>query len=127
MALPERFSLTINQGETLKRWFAVRLPNGTVANLPTQGSGYTIGRLYVRNAYGGDLLLALTTTNGGIVLGLMTDSQGQQWSGYIYAPASATAALTPWGNGVYDFEISDGSDVIRVAQGDARLSREATT
>jgi hypothetical protein len=125
MALPERFELIVDQGATLKHWFAIKKPDGTIADLPNEGGGYSTGWLRVRSEYSGTLVLDLTTDNGGVVLGLMMDAQGQLWSGYVYAPASATAVLTPWGDGVFDLDISDGSDVIRIMTGPARLRREA--
>jgi hypothetical protein len=55
------------------------------------------------------------------------DANGTEWSGYINMSAASTAALEDWGDGVYDFEVDNGSDVIRVMQGTAVLSPEATT
>ena len=124
--LPNYAALTVQQGATFKFWFALRLPNGTIVDPTTTGSGYTIGRMQVRDKAGGTLLLDLNTTNGGVSLGLVTDADGRQWSGYLYASAAATAALVPWGDGVYDLEISDGVDVIRVLQGPCVLSPEVT-
>ena len=124
MALPERYSLTIEQGATLKIWWALKYPDGTIADLGT--AGYTTGRLTVRPDYGEDAVLSLTTDNGGVVISYETDADGRQWSGYLYASATATAALTEWGEGIYDLEISNGTDVIRVMQGPATLSPEAT-
>ncbi len=125
--MTEDYTLTIEQGSTLKVWWALELLNGSVADLPAIGTGYTVGRLTVRDRYGGAELLSLTTANGGIVLGLMTDTDGAQWSGYLYASATATAALVPWGDAVYDLEISDGSDVVKPFRGVAILVPETTT
>jgi len=124
MALPERYDLTINQGATLKRWFRLTYDTGAIVNLTT--AGYTIGRLTVRDVYGGAVQLALTTANGGIDLAYQADANGVYWSGNIYASPSATAALVDWGDGDYDLEIDSGSDVIRVMQGVAVLSPEAS-
>jgi hypothetical protein len=127
MALPQRYDLTIQQGASLKRWWALRYPDGTIVDLTAEG--YTIGRLQVRDAYageGGELLLNLTTDNGGVVIDYQADADGTFWSGYLFASATATAALVDWGEGVFDFEISNGSDVIRVMQGVATLSPEST-
>lgn len=125
--LPNTHPLVIQQGATFKFWFALRLPDGSVANPTT--SGYTIARLQVRDkaaSDGGTVLLSLTTDNGGIALGALTDAEGRTWSGYLYASAAATAALVPWGDGVYDLELSDGSDVIRLMEGVAILSPEVS-
>lgn len=124
--LPNYHALTIFQGMTFKHWIALRLPDGTIVDPTTTGGGYTIGRMQVRDKAGGTLLLDLSTDNGGVSLGLTTDADGRQWSAYLFASASATAALTEWGEGQYDFEISDGFDVIRVLQGPCTLSPEIT-
>ena len=124
MTLPERYALTIDQGASLKRWFALKYPDGTIVDLVT--AGYTIGRLTVRPAYDDDPVLSLTTDNGGVVLDYQADADGTYWSGYLFASATATAALTEFGEGVFDLEISNGTDVIRVMQGPATLSPEAT-
>ncbi len=125
MSLPQRFDLTLYQGSTMKRWFALRYPDGTIVNLaPT---GYTTGRLTVRNVYGGDQILSLTTANGGIDLTYQADANGAFWTGSIFASAATTAIIQDFGHGVYDFEISNGSDVIRVMQGVATLQPEAST
>ena len=127
MALPQRYTLTIHRGATLKRWFALRYPDGAIADPTTAGDGYTDGRLVVRDTYSGSELLNLTTENGGVTLGLLTDAEGRQWSGFLFASAAATATLVDWGDGVFTFEIGNGSDVIRVAEGVAILSPETTT
>ncbi|MDQ3223692.1 MAG: hypothetical protein M3Q75_09525 [Gemmatimonadota bacterium] len=124
MTLPENYDLTIYAGATLKRWFALRYPDGSLANLVT--AGYTVGRLTVRDIYGGTAQLTLTTANGGVSVTQETDANGVTWSGSIYASPATTAALTDFGDGVFDLEIDNGSDVIRVFQGVATLSREAT-
>lgn len=129
MTLPNRFDLVIRQGATLQVWFDVVFPDGSIADLPNVGDGYTIGRLQVRDkprSLGGTVLLDLNTDNGGVVLGLMTDADGVQHSGYLYATAAATEALEPWGEGVHDFEVSDGANVHRLLEGVATLSLEAT-
>ena len=125
MTLPERYKLTIRQGETLKRWFALRYPDGSIADLAAEG--YTTGRLFVRPDYGEDAVLELTTANGGVVIDYAPDAAGRSWSGYLYASATSTAVLTPWGEGVFDLEVSNGLDVIRVMEGPAVLAQEATT
>lgn len=127
MTLPERYDLTIEQGATLKRWFALTYDNGQIVDLAEAGDGYTIGRLTVRDEYLGEEILTLTTANDGIDLTYQADANGAYWTGFFYCSAATTAALEPWGDGVYDFEVSDGSDVIRVMQGSAVLSPESTT
>ncbi len=124
MALPERYDLTVNQGSSLKRWFRLIYPDGSIVNLAT--AGYTVGRLTIRDVYGGTEQLVLTTSNGGIDLTYQADANGVFWSGNIYASAAATAAMVDFGDGIYDMEIDNGSDVIRILQGVATLSPEAS-
>ena len=125
MTLPERYDLTIEQGATLKRWFRLTYPTGTIVDLTA--AGYDTARLTIRDEYGGDEIVALTTANGGVSVVQEADADGAEWSGYLYLSAASTAALTDWGDGAYDLEIDNGSDVIRVLQGVATLSPEATT
>ncbi len=124
MALPERYDLTVVAGATLKRWFRLTYPDNSIVNLAT--AGYTIGRLTIRDVYGGTEQLVLTTANGGIDLTYQADANGAFWSGAIYASAAATAAMVDFGDGIYDIEIDNGSDVIRILQGVATLSPEAS-
>lgn len=127
--LPARHDLIIRQGEDFQFWFAVDLPDGSTANLPNIGEGYTIGRMQVRDkpaSEGGVVLLELTDENGGVWLDYQIDADGVPWSGYLYASANATAALVPWGEAVWDFEISNGSNVRKVLYGSATLEPEIT-
>ena len=126
MTLPEQYTLRIEQGATLKRWFALQYPDGTIANLATAGTGYTSGTLKIRPTYADEPVLILTTDNGGVNLTYQADANGRYWSGYIFCAASATAELAPWGDGVFDLEVSDGFDVVRILQGRAWLSHEAS-
>lgn len=89
--------------------------------------GYDTARLTIRDQFGGDEILSLTTDNGGISVVQEADANGTEWSGYLYASPATTAALLEFGDGVFDMEIDNGSDVIRVLEGVATLSPEATT
>ena len=126
MTLPERHDIQIDQGATFKYWFAVEV-DGVVQNLATLG--YTIGRLTIKDHYGDDsiVVVQLTTANGGVVISYETSADGLQNSGYWYMSPAATAALEDWGDGVHDFEIDNGSDVIRGLDGTATLNPEAST
>ncbi len=123
-ALPELLDIRIKQGSAWKHWFAV-IVDGVVQNLTTLG--YTTATMVIRDAYGGTELARLTTANGGIAISFETSSDGLQNSGYWYMSPAATAALTDWGDGVYDFDISNGSDVIPGLTGSAVLDPETTT
>ena len=123
--IPARYDLTIHQGATLQRWYRLQYPDGSTADI--EDAGYNVAALHVRNEYGGDLILSLTTFNGGVSITYQADADGVFWSGYIYADAATTAALEDWGEGVYDLEITDGTHTHRIIEGIARLSPEATT
>lgn len=128
MMEPAYYPLRIYQGADLKVWFAIQMPSG-VADPPTVGDGYTEGWLQVRDkpaSDGGTVLLELTTDNGGIVLGLETDADGAQWSGYLYCSAWATAELPAWGEAQYDMFISNGSNVEPVLYGPATLNKRVS-
>lgn len=123
-SLPERFDITIKQGSAWKIWFAC-IVDGVVQNLTTLG--YTTARLTIKDVTGGMILVDLTTANGGVVISYETSTDGLQNSGYWYMSPAATAALTEWGEGQHDFDISNGSDVIPCLTGTATLSPEMTT
>ena len=127
MTLPNSYTLTIEQGANLKRWWALQYPDGSIVDLISEG--YTIGRLQVRDLYaseGGELILDLNTDNGGVVIDYQADADGTFWTGYLWASAASTAALEPFGEAVYDLEVSNGTDVIRIIQGVAVLSSEVS-
>jgi hypothetical protein len=235
MTLPQRYTLTIKQGDTLKRWWRIRYKNGTVANLATVGGttpafvtvltttdggvgvnevktisltstanagtftltfagqtttplafnstaaqvqtaltalssigtgnltatggslpgtlvtvtfvgtlaatnvgnltaitnltsgGYNTGRLTIRDTIGGTIQRDLTTANGEVVINYQADADGAFWSGYLSVSATTTGALTPWGDGKFDFEITNGIDVMTVMEGPAFLNPGVTT
>jgi hypothetical protein len=124
--VPARYDLTVLQGSTLQRRFALRDPNGNTLNVMTAGAGYTIGKATIRDKIGGTVILELTTANGGVSLIYEVDSNGVFWSGFIYAPAEVTAALSDWGDGIWNLEISDGLHTYRIFEGTAKLSPEVS-
>jgi hypothetical protein len=103
-----RFDWVIRQGATAYVPFALKL-NGVTLDLAEEGDGYTVGRLTVRDEYGGDEIVTLTTDNGGVVIDYFTDDSGTH-SGYWFASAATTRALTDWGDGQYEFVIYDAAD-----------------
>src|SRR5574337_914853 len=86
---------------------------------PVDLSGYT-ARMQVRASVAAtDVLLELTTDNGGITLG----SDGTVT---LQASAITTAALA-WTRGMYDLELMDSAGVVtRLAAGSVAVSREVT-
>lgn len=131
--LPNRFDITFAQGKTFKFWIALELSDGTILDLPAEG--YSTAKLQVRAGYGTPVLLTLSTANGGIVLAKQFDKPvgdptRREWSGYLYASAVTTAALTAWGQGVYDLEAyataNPTTEVLDWMRGYAALEEEVT-
>jgi hypothetical protein len=129
MSDPRTRTLVVEQGRSLRQPFRLRnRQTGETIDLPA--AGYTSAKLQIRTAHlseGGDLLLTLSTDNGGVVLGLYDDGTGTLWSGYIYAGATTTAALTPWGEGVFDFAAThESGQVDTIARGPSVLVPQVT-
>ena len=136
MALPQTAHLEIEQGKTFQYWFMVVYPDGEVADLVADG--YSTARMQIRpvldNSTVGPVVLDLSTDNGRIQLERTYDlpegdPDRQLWSGYLWVGATTTAALQPWGWGVFDLEIEkDGNpdEVVSVLRGTAVLVTEAS-
>ena len=89
-------------------------------NEPIDLTGYT-ARMAVKNKVGGDVLLSLTTVNGGIVVDEAADKIT------LLISATDTAALT-WSKGVYDLEmVSPGGVVSALLTGTVTVKAEVTT
>lgn len=117
MPLPVKRKLTILQGATFrKRW--TWKPGG----LPMDFTGCK-ARLQVRAKIdSADVLLELTTENGGIVLGAEPGTID------LYISATDTALIT-WNSGVFDLEIEYAAgpdEVDRLIYGSVVVSREVT-
>ena len=124
-ALPFALNMTIYQGATWRRSFRW-LPAGTPADL----TGWS-GRMQIRadppdaetengDADPGDMLLELTTTNGGIALGA---------DGVIalYATDTATATLPTYTSNRYDLElVNPGGEVTRWCMGRITVSPQVS-
>lgn len=136
MTLPQTAHLEIEQGKTFQYWFSVVYPDGEIADLPADG--YSTARMQVRQILDdgtiGSVVLDLSTDNGRIQLERTydlpeDDPDRQLWTGYLWVGATTTAALQPWGWGVFDLEIEkDGNpdEVVSVLRGTAVLVTEAS-
>lgn len=119
MTTPAKLKFTIYQGATFRKRLTWTAPGGTPIDL----TGCT-ARMQVRSEVESlDVLLELTTENGGITLG------GAAGTVELYAGATATSAIT-WQSGVFDLEIvfpgASPDDVDRIAQGSISVSPEVT-
>ena len=120
MTTPAKLKFTIYQGATFRKrltWTAA--PSGAAIDL----TGCT-ARMQVRSEVESpDVLLELTTENGGITLG------GAAGTVDLYVGAVATSAIA-WESGVFDLEIvfpgALPDDVDRIAQGSISVSPEVT-
>lgn len=112
--MASNYDFTIYQGSTFSRTITYKDNNGDPVDL----TGYT-ARLQVRISYDSDVLLELTTENGGIELG------GALGTIRLLASASDTADLD-FSKARYDLELVSGSTVTRLLMGLVFLSREVT-
>ena len=132
MIQASRFDFDIYQGGELAVWFDIVLPDGTIVDPPNYGAGYSYAALQVRDkpaSEGGVALFTLTTDgdqDGVIVLGLTTDADGVQHSGYWWASSAVTAAIVPWGDSQYDMELGVDPNKQKCLFGIARLVPEET-
>lgn len=112
---PVKRNMTIIQGADLDLIFTWRS-----AGVPVDLTGAT-ARLQVRGDIDSpDVLLELTTEDGGIQLGGVTGTVRR------YLNAAGTSALT-WTEGVYDMEIVLATGAVRrLLAGSAAVSREVT-
>lgn len=108
------YDFTIEQGATLKTDFIWRDDAGALVNL----TGAT-ARMQIRpNVSSEEILLELTTENGGLILGGET--------GKVTMLITAAQSSLMVRGGVYDLEIVIGSVVTRLLQGTVAISKEVT-
>ena len=110
-----KYNLKIEQGATFRQTLWWKNPDETALDL----TGYT-GRLQIRaNIAATDVLISLTTENGGITITQLTGKIE------LLITATATAAIT-WSSAVYDLEMVQGSEVYRLIAGNVSVSKEVT-
>lgn len=114
---PATVDLTIYQGATFSRTFQWKTGTPAVAvNL----TGYTARMQIRRKITDTDVVLSLTTSNGGITI-----TNAAQGTFQIDITATQTEALTIKA-GVYDLEMVSGAVVTRLLQGAISVSPEVT-
>lgn len=112
------YNIIIEQGATFRLRLTLKLPGDPE---PMDLSGH-IARMQIRTKVASDTVLySLTTENGGITLG------GVAGTIDLFISDEDTAAMT-FRSGVYDLEIEavPNGDVIRIIEGQVRLSPEVT-
>lgn len=115
MIEPTTINLTVYQGATFKRtWAVTSEEDGSPYNL----TAWT-ARMQIRaKKKSEDYLLNLTTENGGIIIEVTVEES-------IYMSPEQTAELSS--SGVYDLELVDPQgEVIRIMEGSVTLSTEVT-
>lgn len=115
-----KLKLVIEQGATFRKtltWSAGE------PSLPVNLTS-AIARMHIRSEVDSpDILLALTSSNGGLTLG------GVAGTIVVYIPASVTSAMT-WSSAVYDIEVefpaTPEPDVRRIIQGQVVVTPQVT-
>lgn len=119
---PSDIEITIYQGATFRHSFTWKSGPTEVSALPVDLTG-CVARAQVRETHGSAVAIAtLTTENGGVILG------GATGTITLYLSAATTTAFpTPAKPVRWDLEIvwPDG-DVVRLLEGQARISPEVT-
>ena len=122
MLTPGRYNgLVIYQGTTFDVTFTWRQPIVSPATVgtPVDLTGYT-ARMQVRSSIASDeVLLELTTENGGITLGDVAGTIA------LHLDATDTAALE-FTSGVWDLELVSADVVTRLLGGRLKVSKEVT-
>lgn len=115
------YDLNCNQGATFDQSFRFGTKDPVTGGFgsPHDLTGRTF-KMQVREKHGDDdILIDLSTENGGIIL------DGPDGAIRLIVPAEITTLL-PALTGVYDIEMKDGSIVTRVIQGKFSISPEVT-
>lgn len=121
-----RYSFTIEQGATTK--FEIQYTDSD-AN-PIDLTGYT-ARMHIRETYDAtSTILAMTNVlesdGTGINLNGLSNTQPlTEGKIGVYISATKTAAFS-FDTAVYDLELVNGTEVIRLIQGTVKLSKEVT-
>lgn len=111
-----KVNLQVNKGATFRHKFTWQNARSKPINL----TGY-LARMHIRaEVNSADVIIALTTENGGITLG------GVLGTISLYISNTATSSLTAV-KGVYDLElVAPNNDVIRLIAGAVAMSPEVT-
>jgi hypothetical protein len=125
--LAGNYNMTCQQGSTFSRTIEIEQPD--LASDPTGNtfipfdlSGYTARMQVRRTIDSSNVLLELTTSNGGLTVNPI---EGDTNKIFLYASANVTASVST--SGVYDIEIISAENIVsRVLQGTFNLSPEVT-
>lgn len=115
--IPAVIDITIYQGANFRKTFEWQ--TGTPA-APVNLTGATGAMQIRKTAKSTTAEVTLTTENGGMVI-----SQVTPWAFEIIIPPALSSAMTIT-SGVYDIEITLGTEVTRVVMGAVTVSQEVT-
>ena len=126
MALPvtskaTAYDLAIVQGSTLTRVFQVQDTNGTIIDL----LGVTAAAK-IRDAFTGSVIVTLTCPVVTGASSTVTVTMTSAATAALTVPAGTPADVRVATIGVWDLELTDGTNTYRFAEGVVSLSREAT-
>jgi hypothetical protein len=118
MTLPRALDITIRRGDTFAAQLAIETAGGSAVNL----TGLT-GAGTVRDAYDGTALATMTVThdNAG---GIISVTIAATVTAEIEWPENSQACAESAPLGVWDLQLSDGTDVRTVVSGKAYLARD---
>ena len=114
VTLPYKKNLTIYKGASFQHRFLWVTPDEVPVNL----TGYS-ARMQIREDYDSPVTLELTTENNRLVVGNKNGNVD------LLVTASETTALTI-DNGIYDLELVNGEEVIKLALGKVKIVPEVT-
>lgn len=115
-----RYDIEIEQGVTFIRKLQWKDEAGDIVDL----TGYT-ARAVIRETYDSSAILTMTTENGRITLGEVTEGS-YTYNILIEIDSADTAALTDWGKGVWDLKLISSGPETRLVHGKAILSQEVS-
>ena len=111
-----RYSFTIEQGSTLNFELQYKNSSGSAINL----SGYG-GKMQIKSNYADNSPTIYLTLSSS----LQADGTGLNFSGSNGSTPTASSLLT-FDTALYDLEITSGSIVTRILEGQVKLSKEVT-
>jgi hypothetical protein len=108
------YNTAIDQGATWTVNIVYTDYNGDPVNL----TGYT-ARMQLREKFTSDAVLTLTTSNGGLTLTPLT-------GGIAVIATAAQTEVIPAGFYLYDLELTSGSEITRLIQGQITVRAQVT-
>lgn len=112
--MADKYNITIEKGATYRENVQWLDDNG----LPIDLTGYT-ARMQIRRTYNATILVELTTENSGITITPLTGELD------LFISANDTG-LFSYGSFIYDLELINGSEVVRLIEGNVEVKENVT-